>query len=193
MTIEELLELRKLALYNKTKFSELNKKYNELLTKKYEKSFKKNEETEEVFILKMALYLYWIRFSIFWIIYLIFSFSSDILISFILINVALKACDENIILPKMWRKKQLSKPKKSKEDIEQDELYEEVNRARTLYHEMVKKYEEKFRSLTLEEEKEYRAYLTILGIEFELEEEKTEKVVNEVSSDKKMLNMTYSE
>lgn len=192
MTIEELYELRKEVLENKTKFNDLNKKYNELLKKRYKKSLNKKEETKVLFIFKKSHYLYWIRFFVFFLIYLIFSLSSDILILFILINVTLNNYDDKIFLPKLWEKKKLKKKKKTKEDIEQEELYKRVSEARSLYYELIKKYEEKFKSLTLEEEKEYHEYLASLGVELELEESKG-TTINQISSDVKLLNKAYSE
>lgn len=199
MTIEELYKLRQELLENKTKFSELNAKYNKLLSKINEKKGKEKKMTEEQFIKGKSYVRFWVRFLIFQILIFIFKMPDDMILLCIFGNLGMMVFDEKVILPNKWAKQNMRPAPESKEEKEQRELYEEVSQARTLYHQLNKKYETEFRKLSKNDEKEYLEYLESLGLSLDLEGKEEEEPSKEEespiipSSDIKMLNMAYEE
>ena len=135
MTIEELYKLREELVENKEKFSALNAKYNELLSKLFEKKGEKREATEAEFIKGESCIWYWGRFLILMAITLIFKVPNDVALLCIFLNLAIKVIDEHVILPKLWIRKKIRGKSASKEEKDQSELYEEVSKAREKYHE----------------------------------------------------------
>lgn len=71
-------------------------------------------------------------------------------------------------------------------------MYEEVSKARSLYHDLNLEYEKAFQFLAKEEKREYQEYLKSLGIDLELEENSDVPTI-ESSSDIKLLNKVYFE
>lgn len=193
MTIEELYELRKEVLENKTKFRELNSKYNKLLEKLFNKKGKEKKVTEEEFIKGESYIWYWGRFFVLMILTLIFKIPNDITLLCILGNLGIKIFDEYVILPRLWIKKQLKGRNESKEEKEQRELYDEVSNARSLYHQLNKQYEEELGKLSCDEEKEYLQFLESLGVSFDGEEREKEENIVMISTDVKMLEKVNGE
>lgn len=199
MTIEELYKLRQELLENKAKFSELNAKYNKLLSKINEKKGKEKKMTEEQFIKGKSYNRFWARFAIFLILSFIFKMSDDMILLCVLVNLGMMVFDENVVLPNKWAKQKTKVVPESSEEKEQRELYEEVSKMRSLYHQLNKKYETAFRKLSKNEEKEYIEYLESLGLSLDLEGKEEEQLSKEEqspsipSSDIKLLNMAYEE
>ncbi|MDE6142057.1 MAG: hypothetical protein K2G03_05590, partial [Bacilli bacterium] len=135
---------------------------------------------------------YWERFLVLMLLTIIFKIPNDVTLLCIIGNFGLKLFDMYILLPKLWIKKQLKKVYETKEEQEQRELYEEVSKARSLYHKLNKKYEQEFMKLSREEEQEYLSFLEDLGISWDLEESSNNNLV-EVSSDVKMLEKVMRE
>lgn len=158
MTKEELYELRKEVLKNKESFSKLNAKYNELLMKRYESNNKKTKMSDEEFINLWGHNLYWIRYFVIFIPLFIIGAELDIMILLVFVTLGLRIFDEKVLIPKYLQKKKL-KNKKTKKDIEQDELYEQVCEAREKYHNLCRKYEKEISKLTEEEARAYQEYL----------------------------------
>lgn len=161
MTREELCELRNEVLKNKESFSKLNAKYNELLTKRYESNNKKTDMSDKEFINLWGSNLYWIRYFVIFVPLFIIGAEFDIMILLVFVSLGLRIFDEKVLIPKYLQKKKL-KNKKTKKDIEQDELYEQVCEAREKYHDLCRKYEKEISKLTEEEAKTYQEYLDYL-------------------------------
>lgn len=192
MTIEELYELREQLLNNKTKFSELNAKYNKLLSKINEGKSKEKKLTEEEYIQGKASTWYWGRTFLMILLIACFKMTDDVILLFIFANMALRIVDEKVVLPKLWSKQKNKVIPESREEKNQRELYEEVSEARKLYHELNKKYETEFRKLSGDDKVAYLAYLESLGLSLDFEEQE-ELIQNVPSGDIKMLNMVYEE
>lgn len=158
MTREELCELRNEVLKNKESFSKLNAKYNELLMKKYESNNKKTDMSDKEFINLWGSNLYWIRYFVIFVPLFIMGAEFDIMILLVFVSLGLRIFDEKVLLPMYLQKKKL-KNKKTKKDIEQDELYEQVCEAREKYHDLCRKYEKEISKLTEEEANDYQEYL----------------------------------
>lgn len=193
MTIEELYELRKEVLENKEKFSELNSKYNKLLEKLLSKRNKEKKMTETEYIMRVSYIWYWLRFYVFMILYFVFKIPQDMALLFVLGNLGIRIFDEKVILPKLWIKRQMQGNPPTKEEIEQKELYEEVSKAREIYHELNKRYANSFSKLSIEEKTEYMTYLESLGVYADLEGQEKEESVDTISSDVKMLGKVNEE
>ena len=140
MTIDELYELRKEVIENKEKFSELNARYNKLLEKIFNRKKGHKKLTEQEYIRGESYIWYWERFLVLMLLTIIFKIPNDVTLLCIIGNFGLKLFDMYILLPKLWIKKQLKKVYETKEEQEQSELYEEVSKARSLYHKLNKKY-----------------------------------------------------
>ncbi len=192
MTIEELYTLRSNLLKNKEAFSRLNKGYWELLNKRYEKEQGKALMSDEELIKKMAEKMYNGRFLLMFPL-VFFNVSTDILLLLSFANVGLLYWDKNVFLPYYLRRKRQKPIKKTKEDIEQDQLYEEVCRARELYHALNRQYEEEFNKMSLEETRLYQEYLNSIGEVFQLDvEERRDSILSSIE-DNKMLNKKYGD
>lgn len=192
MTIEELYALREQILSNKAKFSELNNKYNEFLSKRNTKKSKDKKLTEKEYILVTSHILYWGRFFVLAILVFAFNLPNDIALIGIFANLGIKIVDDHIILPRVWKKKQVEGTTETRTEKSQREMYEEVSEARTLYHELNRKYEREFSKLSGDDKLAYLEYLESLGLSLDLEE-KEEEVPSISSGDIKMLNMVYEE
>ncbi len=192
MTIEELYELREQLLNNKTKFSELNAKYNKLLSKINERKSKEKKLTEEEYIQGKASTWYWGRTFFMILLIACFKMTDDVILLFIFANMGLRIFDEKVVLPKLLSKQKNKVIPESREEKNQRELYEEVSEARKLYHELNKKYETEFRKLSKNDKVAYLEYLESLGLSLDLEEQEN-LIQNAPSGDIKMLNMVYEE
>lgn len=104
MTIEELYKLRQKVIENKESFSKLNKKYNELLSKKHKKSLNEKKLTDEEIIKNYSYYLYCIRFIIIMLIRVLLSIPADVILLLVFINIFWKVFDETLLLPKLIEK-----------------------------------------------------------------------------------------
>lgn len=190
MTKEELYQLRENVIKNKEVFSELNAKYNALLNKINTANMKKKEEDDDYFILKWAHLLYWIRYWLFSpLIFFGLPFSAVMMLVFI--NFIWRILDQEYFLPQYLKKKKMKGHKKTKIEREQEELYEEVNKARDLYQSLNKDYEQILSELTDEERVAYQEYLDCVT---EIMLSCEEKIGEDKDLDNnKSLNKTYVE
>lgn len=190
MTKEELYQLREKVVKNKEAFSELNAKYNALLSKINTVNMNKKDEDEHTYILKWAHILYWIRYWIFCpLIFLGIPISTIMMLVFI--NFIWRLLDQEYFIPQYLKKKKMKGPKKTKLEKEQEELYEEVNKARDLYQSLNKEYEQILSELTDEERVAYQQYLDCVTDIMLSSEEKFKE--DKVLDNNKSLNKTYVE
>lgn len=171
MLEEELQEMQMKVEDARNHLIELNNKYNELLTKEHEEKARKNfknsnlfpfsteyenkPRSEEDMMLARNSLWYWIRMLIIFILETVCSL--PLLPSMVLIVLnALYSMKKSKKIRKKYANKEGEKKEVVEETCDKDALYEEVFKARTLYHTLRKEYERKKLNADIEKSDESR-------------------------------------